>query len=460
MPVDPITSALPALMNLIGTGIRPEAAPLRAQVLNLPAQLADASAPVSVTGVVAESPIQGQLRITTAVGDVQLRTPTELPPGRAVTIVTRPNVPTEVFLLPSASPAALPQAKAPAQSGAPLQTNTMPQTGTAPQASLGFPANPSQPMAVATTSQSFNLPAPPAAAGQSALPGTVPAANAALTPSSAPMDPRGIPAPAQRAAPPPAPAPHTPTLSPASLLATFEAAVMPERAGAAAYAAPAMAAPPSDLLALLTDMRRLVAARDPKAADRLLRRLPTPDRAGALALLTLPVAAKREELATWLGRDIVKIVEEEQDDGKADMVERLTTGLTQTTERLDDSGDRTWRWRQLPVADNGQFVPLQVGVAPERTQPDSGGDNKRRPQRIFEFAVEAALSALGLTRVEAIYQQRRLDLVVQCETPIEQESREQIVAAVGRVFDEFGLGGSCRFEPYRAAPAPAGPVKV
>ena len=460
MPVDPITSALPALMNLIGTGIRPEAAPLRAQVLNLPAQLADASAPVSVTGVVAESPIQGQLRITTAVGDVQLRTPTELPPGRAVTIVTRPNVPTEVFLLPSASPAALPQAKAPAQSGAPLQTNTMPQTGTAPQASLGFPANPSQPMAVATTSQSFNLPAPPAAAGQSALPGTVPAANAALTPSSAPMDPRGIPAPAQRAAPPPAPAPHTPTLSPASLLATFEAAVMPERAGAAAYAAPAMAAPPSDLLALLTDMRRLVAARDPKAADRLLRRLPTPDRAGALALLTLPVAAKREELATWLGRDIVKIVEEEQDDGKADMVERLTTGLTQTTERLDDSGDRTWRWRQLPVADNGQFVPLQVGVAPERTQQDSGGDNKRRPQRIFEFAVEAALSALGLTRVEAIYQQRRLDLVVQCETPIEQESREQIVAAVGRVFDEFGLGGSCRFEPYRAAPAPAGPVKV
>jgi hypothetical protein len=460
MPVDPINSALPALMNLIGTGSRPDAAPLRAQVLNLPAQLADASAPVSVTGVVAESPIQGQLRITTAVGDVQLRTPTELPPGRAVTIVTRPNVPTEVFLLPSTTSAALPQGKAPAQPGASPQTNTMPQTGGTPPASLGIPTNPSQPMEAATTSQAFNLPAPPAAAGQSAVAGTVTAASAALTPSSAPVDPRGNSAAVQRAALPPAPAPHTPTLSPESLLATFDAAVMPERASATAYSTPAMAAPPSDLLALLTDMRRLVAARDPKAADRLLRRLPTPDRAGALALLTLPVAAKRDEIATWLGRDIAKIVEEEQDDGKADLVERLTAGLTQTTERLDDSGDRTWRWRQLPVVDNGQFVPLQVGVASERAQPDSDGEAKRRPPRIFEFAVEAALSALGLTRVEATYQQRRLDLVVQCETPIEQESREQIVAAVGRVFDEFGLGGSCRFEPYRAAPAPAGPVKV
>jgi hypothetical protein len=177
-------------------------------------------------------------------------------------------------------------------------------------------------------------------------------------------------------------------------------------------------------------------------------------------VLTLPVAARRDDVATWLGRDIVKLVEEEQDDGKADLVERLTTGLTQVEERLDDSAEHTWRWRQLPMVDNGQLVPMQIGVAIQREQPDPGGDGKRRPLRIVEFAVEAALSALGLTRVEATYHQRRLDLVVQCETPIEQEGREQIVTAVARVFDEFGLGGSCRFEPYRAAPAPAGPVKV
>ena len=464
MPVDPIMSALPMLANLIATPDRAESAAVRAQVLSLPAQLVGAPSPVSVSGIVAESPIPGQLRIATAVGDVQLQTPTELPPGRAVTIVTRPNVPTEVFLLPSTSPAVLPQAKASPQPGAPLQRATPSPPGATPQPALTFPTNPGQAAAAPTAPASPAANGLPAAARtvQNTAAGAAPAANPATVAAPAMIDPRGNPTPAQRAALPPAPppAPHPPTLSPASLVATFGAAVMPERASAAAYAAPAMAAAPPDLLMLLTDLRRLVGARDPKAADRLLRRLPAPDRAGALAALTLPVAAKRAELATWLGRDIVKLVEEEPDDGKADLVERLTAGLTQTEERLDESGERTWRWRPLPMLDNGQFVPMQVGVAPERTKPDSGGDGKRRPARIFEFAVEAALSALGLTRVEATYQQRRLDLVVQCETPIEQEGREQIVAGVARVFEEFGFGGSCRFEPYRAAPAPAGPVKV
>jgi hypothetical protein len=460
MPVDPIMSALPMLANLIAAPDRAESA-VRAQVLNLPAQLVGAPSPVSVSGIVAESPIPGQLRITTAIGDVQLQTPTELPPGRAVTIVTRPNLPTEVFLLPSASPAVLPQAKAPPLPGAPLQRATASPAGATPQTGPTFATNPGQapaaPMAPASPPAS-GLPA--AAPGVQNTPAAAPAANPATAAVPATIDPRGNPAPAQRPALPPAPTPPAPTLSPASLVATFDATVMPERASTAAYAPPLTAALPPDVVAVLTDMRRLIGARDPKAADRLLRRLPTPDHAGALAVLTLPVAAKRAELATWLGRDIVKLVEEEQDDGKPALVERLTAGLTQATERLDDSGERTWRWRPLPMLDNGQFVPMQVGVAPERERPDSGGDGKRRPLRIFEFAVEAALSALGLTRVEATYHQRRLDLVIQCETPIEQEGREQIVASVARVFDEFGLGGSCRFEPYRAAPAPPGPIKV
>jgi hypothetical protein len=464
VPVDPILSALPALADLIATTGRGEA-PVRAQVLSLPAQLAAAPTPVSVTGVVAESPIPGQLRIATAIGDVQLHTPTELPAGRTVTVITRPNMPTEVFLLTNAAPAAQPQAQ---PQGRPLATTQLPATplpaspqaqpGRTPPLTQALTSSPTPPQTPGSTAPSFSLPSNPPPASQSAPANAAPS----LTPATpAATDARGNPVPAQRPALPPAPTQHAPTLSPASLVATFDVAVMPERTTAAAYAAPATAAPPSDLLGLLTDLRRLVAARDPKAADRLLRRLPTPDRGGAVALLTLPVAARRGDLAVWLGREIAKIVEEDEpDDGKADLIERLTAALTQGAERLDDSGERTWRWRPLAMVDNGQFVPLQIGVAPERERTDPDAEGKRRPMRIFEFAVEAALSALGLTRVEATYHQRRLDLVVQCETPIEQDGREQIVAAVGRVCEEFGLGGSCRFEPYRAPPGATRPIKI
>jgi hypothetical protein len=43
---------------------------------------------------------------------------------------------------------------------------------------------------------------------------------------------------------------------------------------------------------------------------------------------------------------------------------------------------------------------------------------------------------------------------------IGRETREQIVAAVAAVFDEFGLGGSCRFGPFAASPAAAEAVKI
>ena len=459
MPVDPIIPALPVLANLVGSGGKSEPVTLRAQVLNLPAQLAGAPTPVSVNGVVAESPIQGQLRITTPVGDVQLRTTTELPPGRAVTIITRPTAPTEVFLLPNATPAATApanpsqhpagatRANTPSPSPAMSSTNPLPPTtrGQAPIASAAPPLN-------GSPGASFNVPNP--AAGNAAP------ANAATTTNAASANAGTTFMSAARPAPPVPVVSHPPTLSPASLVATFDVAVLPDRVGPAAYAPAASATPPATLLTLLTDLRRLVAANDPKLADRLLLRLPTADRAGAVALLALPVAARRNELATWLGRDIATLIDEEPaQTGKLDLLERIGSALTQAEERIDESGERTWRWRQLPVLENGQFIPLSIGVTSDRVRPDAGRDGKRPPSRIFEFVVEVALDALGLTRVEATYHQRRLDLVVQCETAIEQDGREQIVAAVAGVCEEFGIGGGCRFEPYRSNTA-AGPVKV
>jgi hypothetical protein len=463
MPVDPIQSALPVLANLLGSGARPEPAPVRAQVLSLPNQIAGTQVPVSLSGVVAKSPIQGQLRITTSLGEVQLRTPTELPPGRAVTIVTRPNVPTEVFLLPNATPRTTTSTTAPApQTGVPQQAKIAAQTaaptgGTPPG---GIAISTGQGL-TASIPLSSNV-APAASAGNPA-PNPVPMASAnsgagPFTPAaidggrSQPLAPRGA-APAAQSSPSPA------TLAPQSLLETFGQAVVSERVGGTAYAPPAQPGPPSELLALLTDMRRLVAARDPKLAERLLSRLPAPDRNGTLALLALPVAAQREAVAPWLGRDIAAVLRDEQDDSKGDLIERVTASLVHGEERVDEIGDRAWRWRQLPLVDQGHIVPLFIGVAQQNQEAEPDADGKPRRGRIFEFAVEVVLSALGCTRIGAIYQQRRLDLVVQTEIEIEPDGREQIVTAVADVFEEFGLGGSCRFEPYRGD-LTAPPVKI
>jgi hypothetical protein len=467
MPVDPIQSALPVLANLLGSGVKPESTPVRAQILSLPNQIAGASVPVSLGGVVVESLIPGQLRITTSIGEVQLRTPTELPPGRAVTIVTRPNVPTEVFLLPNAAPKTMPQGSATTQASSAALLSPVPQTtplpaGPARPAGPTIPMNPGQPM-------NFGQPlaAAPAPATNSQPPVLIAGSNPARVAAAAANHHATHAATAAAAARntsaagpglQPAAAP-TPTTLPTSLLATLGQAVVSDRIVGTPYAAPAQAGPPSELLALLADMRRIVAARDPRLAERLMRRLPAPDRNGTLALLALPVAARREAVAPWFGRDVAAAVRDEQEVSKSDLIERVTANLLHGEERVDETGERTWRWRQLPLVDQGHIVPLFIGVAQqhEKVEPDSEG--KPRRMRTFEFAVEVVLSALGCTRIGAVYRQRRLDLVVQTEIEIEQDGREQIVAGVADVFEEFGLGGSCRFEPYRGD-LTAPPVKI
>ncbi|MGE0162897.1 MAG: hypothetical protein AB7S71_07140 [Dongiaceae bacterium] len=456
MPVDPLLPALLALANAPGGAARPDPAPLRAQILTLPAQLLQTQAPVSLSGVVTASPIPGQLRISTPLGEVQLRVPTEMPAGRAVTIVTRQTVPTEVFLLPNGAPQAN---SAPPAKGSP--GSTIPQPNTAPQATLPLPTSPGSPTPSATSppanGPTANGPLPGRIAGQIAAAGAVlaPTLGAAVAPpTGTAVRTSAPPASTPVAAPPPA----APTLSPLSLLATLGIAAIPAAAAGAVYAAPPQPAQPSDLLSLLLDLRRLAGARDPRLAERLLRRLPTPDRAGALAMLALPLAAQRGALEPWFGSDIAAAVPDAPEESKGDLLQRIAAGLTNSEERIDESGERTWRWRQLPLVDQGHIIPLFIGVAQQREQPESDGGRRRRTAAIFEFAVEVALAALGRTRIGAVYQQRRLDIVVQSEVPIAQDGRERIVTAVAAVFDEFGLGGSCRFEAYRDETAAA--IKV
>jgi len=429
---------LPAIATAVGAGARGDLSLLRAQILDLPAQLLEATAPVTLSGVVADAGTPGQLRVTTPVGDIQLRIPNDIPVGRAVTIVIRPGARLEAFVLPAGPTAQPASTPAPPMAQMPAPTNVLtppaaskPETAPAP---TGFVL----PAATGTIAVSPAITAPtPTIATPPDL-----AKGAAASPQPAPTAVR-LPAP--------------PTLSPASILATLGMAEVPESIGATPYALPTMLPPTSELVALVTDMRRLVAGRDPALSDRLLRRLPGTDRAGSVALAALPLAADRGVLSAWFGRSIKEALDEA---GDGDLMGRLEAALTAPEQRSDDTGESPWRWRQVPFVDHGQVVPLFIGVAPDREEPQSANTAARQRPRVYEFAVEVTLSSLGRTRIDATYQQRQLDLAVRCETEIGKTTREQIVAAIGNVFAEFGLGGSCRFEPLAGRAAGTGAVKV
>jgi hypothetical protein len=415
-----MVQTLSAIASILAGMARADSTPLRAQVLSVPSQLLQSPAPLSLVGVV-EGAEAGHLWISTSVGEVQLRAPTDLAVGRAVTIVTRPAVPTEVFILPSAM------------------------TGTSNGPAV--PVAVSSPTAAPIEGGSSN-----AAGAGATLPG-----NRQPMPATAPEAGRNVAATAGTQSVP-SQAPSAPQLAPEALMAALASAPSPDPVGAAVYGAGARRGWGTDLLALLTDIRRLVAARNPRLVEQLQRRLPIPDQHGAPAALALPVAAQHDRLAHWVGREIASALEEERGGDGSDILARLGAALNHVDERLEKSDEQAWRWRQLPLDDNGHLMLLAVGVAPQREQIHADGRGGSERHRHVEFAVEVTLSALGRTRIDAIYRGRRLDLLVQCETAFLPDDCARIAAAASAALAEFGLSGSCRFAPYRDHPSSA--VKV
>jgi hypothetical protein len=390
---------LPSIAAAALQTARTEPGLLRAQLLTLPSALAASTVPFAVPGVVREVGAGGQLRISTAWGDLQLRVAGEIAVGRDITVVIRPGARPEAMLLPA-----------------------RPLSGSAP-APIALPeGSPSLPAVMATPITAAGIEKP---------------AGAVVPASPGPAATGGAQAPA---------------LTQAAMLATLAAT---EGMGlpSAAITYPGSPALPvaSELLMVLRDMQRTLAASDPSLASAVSRRLPAADRAGGIAMAMLLAALKRGAVRSLLGKPVEETLSSA---GRADLIEALETGLSRSERQPDAEADRIWEWRTLPLIDRGAVLPMAVGIARDEHRDQQETESSEEQPAACRFAVELSLSAIGRTRVDATYRPARLDLVIQTDIELPGAVYERIAAALRPVFEEFGLTGNCRFvTPDAQAPA-------
>jgi hypothetical protein len=385
---------LPSIAAAALQTARAELGLLRAQLLTLPPALAASTVPFAVPGVVREVGANGQLRVGTAWGDLQLRLAGEIAVGRDITVVIRPGVRPEAMLLLAR----------------PL-SGSMPAPIALPEGSPGLPTA----TAASITAAGVEKPAAPVSAS---------------------------PGPAVAGGPQPT------ALTQAAMLATLAAT---EGMGVTYPVSPAQPVA-RELLTTLRDMRQTLAASDPSLAAAVWRRLPTADQAGAIATVMLLAALKRGAVRSLLGRPVEEALSAA---GRKDLIEALETGLTRTERQPAAEGDRIWEWRTLPLIDRGTILPMSVGIArdEQREQGEAESSEEGQPAAC-RFAVEVSLSAVGRTRVDATYRPARLDLVIETDIGLPAEVYERIAAGLRPVFEEFGMTGSCRFvTPDATAPA-------
>jgi hypothetical protein len=390
---------LPSIAAAALQTARTEPGLLRAQLLTLPPALATSTVPFAVPGVVREVGVGGQLRIGTAWGDLQLRLAGEIAVGRDITVVIRPGARPEAMLLPAK----------------PL-SGSVPAPIALPEGSAAIPMVAAAPITAAGVEK-------PATALMPALPG--PAATSGPQPTA---------------------------LTQAAMLATLAATggIGLQSATVTSPGSPALPVT-SELLMVVRDMQRTLAASDSSLASALWRRLPAADQAGGIATVMLLAAQKRGTVRSLLGKPVEEALSSA---GRKDLIEALETGLSRSERQPDAEADRIWEWRTLPLIDRGAVLPMSVGIARDEQRHREEAESSEEQPAARRFAVELSLSAVGRTRVDATYRPARLDLVIQTDIELPDEVYERIAAALRPVFEEFRLTGSCRFvTPDATAPA-------
>jgi hypothetical protein len=436
--IDPV---LPAgvIQALTGKAERP---PIAISVVSLPTAQTAPAQPREIGGTVTQASANGSAILHTAVGDIGIKAPVVLAPGRTATLL--------LTLTPGGLTAAL-QVNGPAPP--PVQALELPQ-GAAPNPpaptgnpSIGSAQVPSTPIRPNTaTPQTGGRPI-----GDQTSPSAVPSRN---VPGVHPLPPRPVPLPAgeqshQNIA---APLPHgfspasTPTprlqanpgLRDAALLLSQLAVqlidqplppaatvtTLPDTAEGKAAPAPAATFAAAPIAIPSTDSRPL-----PAAPASLLM--------GLAAALKRPPSRADDETRERNAND-----DDSATPGEA--VYRSSGKLSEASENIS--------WRQFQVMDDSRIVPVFLGRHPPEERPEETPDQSSDREPPARFTVRFDLQHAGSVRIDSVYRERRLDMLLTLDTAPDKEMQTALRERLAALSDEFGLSISLRIGGLDSGP--------
>jgi len=433
--IDPILPAS-VLQALTSKAERP---PITISVVSLPKALTAPVQPREIGGTVKQASADGNAVLHTAAGDIAIKTPVVLAPGRTATLLLTPT---------SAGLAAALEINGPAPP--PVQALELPQ-GVAPSPSAPTGNTGVGSAQVQSTPVRPNTPAPQATgrpSGEQTSPPAVPSRNA---PGAQPLPPRAAPIstgeqPLQNAAAPlphgftPAPAPRVqinPGLRDAALLLSQLAAqlldqplapaasamTLLEAAEGKAVPAPATTATAPQIAIPNADSRPLSA--DPAS---LLIGL-------TAALKRLPSRADDEIRSRSTGNDDTA--------GSGASVYRGSGKPSEVSENVS--------WRQFQIMDESRIVPVFLGRHPPDENPEQSPDQSADREPPARFTVRFDLEHAGSVRIDSVYRERRLDMLLTLEAAPDKEMQAVLRERLAALSDEFGLSISLRIGGAKTA---------
>lgn len=421
--IDPV---LPAgvIQALTGKAERP---PIAISIVSLPKALTAPAQPREIGGTVTQASADGSAVLHTAAGDIAIKAPVVLTPGRTATLRLTPT---------SAGLATALDVNGPAPP--PVQAHELPQ-GAAPtppaptgHPNIGSAQAPSMPIRPITP--------PPQTGGRpigdQTSPSAVPSRN---VPGVQPLPARPAPIPAgeQSHQNIVAPLPHgfSPASAPTPRLQTNPG--LRDAALLLSQLAVQMIDPPVPPAATAMPL--------PETAEG--RTAPAPATTAAAALIAIPNTDSRplpaDPASLLIGLTAALKRPPPRDDD--DIRDRNTgnddgavSGESVYRSKLSESAEIV-SWRQFQIMDESRIIPVFLGRHPPDENPDESPDQSSDREPPARFTVRFDLQHAGPVRIDSVYRERRLDMLLTLETAPDKEMQTVLRERLAALSDEFGL---------------------
>ena len=117
-------------------------------------------------------------------------------------------------------------------------------------------------------------------------------------------------------------------------------------------------------------------------------------------------------------------------------VYRSSGKLSETSENIT--------WRQFQVMDDSRIVPVFLGRHPPEENPEEAPDQSSGREPPARFTVRFDLEHAGSVRIDSVYRERRLDMLLTLEAAPDKEMQAVLRERLAALSDEFGLSISLR----------------
>ena len=182
---------------------------------------------------------------------------------------------------------------------------------------------------------------------------------------------------------------------------------------------------------------------NPDLAKAFREAMPQPGPRLAAAMVAVGSAVRTGDSRAWPGDKALDALSKAGDKGKA-LAKRIGDDVKDLSRAQQGGGE--WRPTPMPFVNGAEIEKIQLYV---HRDPDEGEEDgqKKKGEDGVRFLIDLDLSRLGPMQLDgyAVEKDRRFDLVIRTEKPLEDEVRMGILRIFTRSLEALGVAGSAGF---------------